>query len=300
MNLIELKRSIESQLVPNDFIIFLCEENSFIADQYIKAICDINNLTKTDINNLQEQTSALSLVLGGNEELRVLKVDNFDEVVSDYSSLTDTIVVCNKIDKKISKFVEDYVIKVPKLVDWQVKSYIKLICPTLVDEEVDWLYKATGGDIYRIVNEIDKLLLFPTIERKEIFNELRYGKDSDLYALDIFELVDAIVRNNKPIVLNYLRRANTMYEFMSLVSLTLKKAKDILMTRKDSNRTASEVGMNIKQWNAISKIYSGFPEARLEELITFLSKIDLKVRQGTFESLSKDTLIDYFIVNTIK
>lgn len=300
MNLIELKRSIESQVVPNDFIIFLCEENSFIADQYIKAICDINNLTKTDINNLQEQTSALSLVLGGNEELRVLKVDNFDEVVSDYSSLTDTIVVCNKIDKKISKFVEDYVIKVPKLVDWQVKSYIKLICPTLVDEEVDWLYKATGGDIYRIVNEIDKLLLFPTIERKEIFNELRYGKDSDLYALDIFELVDAIVRNNKPVVLNYLRRANTMYEFMSLVSLTLKKAKDILMTRKDSNRTASEVGMNVKQWNAISKIYSGFPETRLEELITFLSKIDLKVRQGTFESLSKDTLIDYFIVNTIK
>lgn len=297
MDLIELKKNIELKVVSDDFIIFLCEENGFIADQYIKAICDINNLTRTNINNLQEQTSALSL-LNSTDELRVLITDNFEEVVSDYTALTNTIVVCKKVDKKIAKIVEPFIIKVPKLVDWQVKSYIKLICPTLENEEIDWFYKVTNGDIYRIVNEIDKLLLFNQNERKEILAELRYGADSDLYALTIFDFVEAILSNKKVVVLDYLRHPSTTFEFMSLVSLTLKKAKDILFVTKNSNKSASEIGLTSKQAAAISRIYSRFPEDRLKELIEFLSKIDLKVRTGMLD-MPKDALVDYFITNTI-
>ena len=99
MTLMELKKCIETQVVPEDFIIFLCSENSFIADQYIDAICEINNLTITNIHSLQAQTSALSLVLDQNDELNVLKVDNFDELLIDYSSLTNTVVICNKISE---------------------------------------------------------------------------------------------------------------------------------------------------------------------------------------------------------
>lgn len=298
MDLMELKKNIESKLVSTDFIIFLCEENNFIAEQYIKAICDINNLTRTNINTLQEQTSALSLVIGDNDELKVLTTDIFEEVVNDYNALTNTVVVCKKLDKKISKIVEPFVIKVPKLVDWQVKSYIKLICPTLTNEEVDWFYKVTDGDIYRIVNEIDKLLLFQANERKEILAELRYAPDSDLYSLTIFEFIEAILANKKVVILDYLRHSNTTFEFMSLVSIALKKAKDILFVTKNSNKTATDLGLTAKQFGAISRIYASFPEDRLMELIEFLSKVDLKVRTGVLD-MSKDNLVAYFITNVI-
>ena len=111
MTLMDLKKSIEAKNIPDDFMIFLCSENSFIADQYVDAICEINNLVKTRINTLQDQASALSLVLGSTDELKVMKVDTFEEALIDYSDLKNTIVICNKIDKKVKPLVEDILLK---------------------------------------------------------------------------------------------------------------------------------------------------------------------------------------------
>ena len=298
MTLIDLKKSIESGIVETDFMIFVCPENTFIADQYIDAICDLNNLTKTSINSLQEQTSALSLVFENKDELNVMKVDTFDEALIDYSSLTNTIVVCSKVDKKIKQFVEDYIIEFPKLVDWQIKSYINLICPQLDNEEVDWLCKATNNDIYRIVNEIDKIRLFPIMEQKGILNEIRFGKGSDLYALTIFELADAIVKNNKAVLLEFLRHDELNFEPMSIVGMTLKKVKDILFVTQNSNRKPEDIGLTSKQAWAIDKSYKGFPLTRLQYLLKFLSDIDLRLKSGELD-MPKNTLINYLIINTI-
>ena len=179
MTLMDLKKSIEAQNIPDDFMIFLCSENSFIADQYVDAICEINNLVKTRINTLQDQASALSLVLGSTDELKVMKVDTFEEALIDYSELKNTIVICNKIDKKVKPLVEDYIIEIAKLADWQTKSYIKHICPVLNDDELDWLYQATNGDIYKMINEVDKIKLFPVQEQRSVLDAIRFSPDSD-------------------------------------------------------------------------------------------------------------------------
>ena len=298
MTLMDLKKSIEAQNIPDDFMIFLCSENSFIADQYVDAICEINNLVKTRINTLQDQASALSLVLGSTDELKVMKVDTFEEAVIDYSDLKNTVVICNKIDKKVKPLVEDYIIEIAKLVDWQTKSYIKLICPVLNDDELDWLYQATNGDIYKMINEVDKIKLFPVPEQRSVLDAIRFSPDSDLYSVSIFDLADAIIRNNKPFVLDFLRHKNINFDLMQIVGATLQKVKNIILVTQNSGKTASEIGINDKYMYRLRKDWNGFPESRLKALLEFLSGIDLKLKTGSLD-MSKEAQMDYFIANTM-
>ena len=298
MTLMDLKKSIEAQNIPDDFMIFLCSENSFIADQYVDAICEINNLVKTRINTLQDQASALSLVLGSTDELKVMKVDTFEEAVIDYSDLKNTVVICNKIDKKVKPLVEDYIIEIAKLVDWQTKSYIKLICPVLNDDELDWLYQATNGDIYKMINEVDKIKLFPVPEQRSVLDAIRFSPDSDLYSVSIFDLADAIIRNNKPFVLDFLRHKNINFDLMQIVGATLQKVKNIILVTQNSGKTASEIGINDKYMYRLRKDWNGFPESRLKALLEFISGIDLKLKTGSLD-MSKEAQMDYFIANTM-
>lgn len=298
MTLMDLKKSIEAQNIPDDFMIFLCSENSFIADQYIDAICEINNLVKARINTLQDQASALSLVLGSTDELKVMKVDTFEEALIDYSDLKNTVVVCNKIDKKVKPLVEDYIIEIAKLADWQIKSYIKLICPVLNDDELDWLYQATEGNIYKMINEVDKIKLFPVPEQRSVLDAVRFSPDSDLYSVSIFDLADAIIRNNKPFVLDFLRHKNINFDLMQIVGATLQKVKNIILVTQNSGKTASEIGINDKYMYRLRKDWNGFPESRLKALLEFLSSIDLKLKTGSLD-ISKEAQIDYLIANTI-
>lgn len=298
MTLMDLKKSIEAQNIPDDFIVFLCSENSFIADQYIDAICELNNLVKTRINTLQDQASALSLVLGSTDELKVMKVDTFEEALIDYSDLKNTVVVCNKIDEKVKPLVEDYIIEIAKLTDWQTKSYIKLICPVLNDDELDWLYQATNGDIYKMINEVDKIKLFPAPEQRSVLDAIRFSPDSDLYSVSIFDLADAIIRNNKPFVLEFLRHKNINFDLMQIVGATLQKVKNIILVTQNSGKTASEIGINDKYMYRLRKDWNGFPESRLKALLEFLSSIALKLKTGSLD-MSKEAQIDYFIANTM-
>ena len=298
MTLMDLKKSIEAKNIPDDFMIFLCSENSFIADQYVDAICEINNLVKTRINTLQDQASALSLVLGSTDELKVMKVDTFEEALIDYSDLKNTVVICNKIDKKVKPLVEDYVIEIAKLADWQNKSYITLICPVLYDDELDWLYQATNGDIYKMINEVDKIKLFPVPEQRSVLDAIRFSPDSDLYSVSIFDLADAIIRNNKPFVLDFLRHKNINFDLMQIVGATLQKVKNIILVTQNSGKTASEIGINDKYMYRLRKDWNGFPESRLKALLEFISGIDLKLKTGSLD-MSKEAQMDYFIANTM-
>ena len=298
MTLMDLKKSIEAQNIPDDFIVFLCSENSFIADQYVDAICEINNLVKTRINTLQDQASALSLVLDSTDELKVMKVDTFEEALIDYSDLKNTIVICNKIDEKVKPLVEDYIIEIAKLADWQIKSYIKFICPVLNDDELDWLYQATEGNIYKMINEVDKIKLFPVPEQRSVLDAIRFSPDSDLYSVSIFDLADAIIRNNKPFVLEFLSHKNLNFDLMQIVGATLQKVKNIILVTQNSGKTASEIGINDKYMYRLRKDWNGFPESRLKALLEFLSSIDLKLKTG-LSGTSKETQIDYLIANTM-
>ena len=312
MELKELKKYLEAGVAPRNLIIFIKNsiDDSFLINQYIKAICDTNNLLRRNIQSLTEENSALGFVMDYTDDLKVLTVDTFEEFLDSYDDIEDTIVICNKIDKKIKSLVADYVIEIPALKDWQIKAYMKMLVPTLSDENIDWLYAAADKNIYRIINELDKLALFNPAEQKVIFDELKYEPGTDLVAvpddrnklskLNTFIVANAVFDGKKTILLELLKHKDTAdVDFLGLVSNILTKAKQMLLIlKKEKDITAETLGCSPKQFgfilNACNNEYAHFPISYLQYLISFLSEIDLKLKSGLLD-MSKEAKLDYLI-----
>lgn len=296
MELSKFKENVLNGILPTQLVVLLCAENFFIADQYINTLCTKTGKEKRLINSIFEQDSAMSLVFDYAETINVLKTETFSETAEDYSVFENTIVVCNKLEKKLESVLADYIIKIPPLKDWQVFAYIKQVCPELDDLEVKWLYSAAGKDIYKIESELDKILLFHPKDRKKALARIRFSQDSDLYNLPIFELCDAIIYNKKDILVEYLRHRSTVnFELMSLVGALLPKIRNLLMV-KYAGKTADEIGLSSGQYYYLTKD-AYVPLKRLQKLLNIVSNIDLQLKSGLLD-VDKEAQIDYLISKT--
>jgi hypothetical protein len=293
MDLQTFKANILNGQAPTQLVVLLCAENFFIADQYINTLCAKTGKEKKIVNSIFEQESALSLVFDYTETINVLKTETFSEIAEDYAIFENTIIVCNKIEKKLESVLADYIIKIPALKDWQVLDYIKQVCPELDDLEAKWLYNAAGKNIYKIESELDKVLLFHPKERKKALTCIRFSKDSDLFNLSIFELCDAIIYNRKDILVEYLRHRTVVnFELMSLVGVLLPKIKNLILV-KFAGKTAAEIGISDGQYYYLTKD-PYLPLERLQSLLQTVSNIDLQLKSGLLD-ISKDAQIDYVI-----
>ena len=300
MNIAELKDKINDHSLTENFFIFLHPKNTFLPNQYIDAICAELKLEKLVCTSIFEQESALSLVMPEDMNMRVIYAEEFNEICEDYSRFCNTIIVCEKIDKKIQKLVEDFVIEFPKLADWQIKDYIKSKCPALEQEYIDWLYQATAGDIHRIANELDKLLLFPPEEHSTILVALKNAPGSDLFNLDFYKFMDAIMDNNMDVIRSYLIHQKACnFDIFALTNSLLSKAKNMLLAGYCPNITAEDLEMTPKQFyfyrNAAGKIPS---TTQLRKMINILSRIDLKVKSGELD-LKNNRQIDYILTQLV-
>lgn len=293
MELSKFKENVLNGTTPTQLVVLLCAENFFIADQYINTLCTKTGKEKKLINSIFEQDSATSLVFDYAETINVLKTETFSEIAEDYSVFENTIIVCNKLEKKLESALADYIIKIPVLKDWQVFDYIKQVCPELDDLEVKWLYNAAGKNIYKIESELDKILLFHPKDRKKALACLRFSQDSDLYNLSIFELCDAIIYNKKDILVEYLRHRTVVnFELMSLVGVLLLKIKNLILV-KYAGKKAADIGISEGQYYYLTKDPYLSLE-RLQSLLQVVSNIDLQLKSGLLD-LSKNAQIDYII-----
>ena len=298
MELSKFKENVLNGQLPTQLVVLLCAENFFIADQYINTLCAKTGKEKKIVNSIFEQESALSLVFDYTETINVLKTETFSEVAEDYSVFENTIIVCNKLEKKLESALADYVIKIPALKEWQVFDYIKQVCPELDDLEIKWLYNASGKNIYKIESELDKLLLFHPKERKKALACLRYSRDSDLYNLSIFELCDAIIYNRRDILVEYLRHRSVVnFELMSLVGALVPKIKNLILV-KYAGKTAADLGISDGQYYYLSKD-PYLPLERLQSLLQDVSNIDLQLKSGLLD-IPKDAQIDYVLAKLCK
>ena len=298
MKLQDIKKAIIDKSIGDNFLIFLCEENYFIADQYIEAIATIKNFNLQYINSLAELETATALVTEGAETLYVLKTDTFEEIKVDYSKFENTIVVCKKIDKKLDKITKDFVVKIPKLEEWQVVAYIQAICPDISTADSSLFYKAAGKNIYKVDNEISKVALFDKTRQREIFMSLLFDDGSDMYSIDTFELSNKIIENNKARVYEILaRRKYLNLDPFPLIGSLLKTFKQIVLVNHKSGITDfAEIGMSPAQVSTYKRIYSGFALDYLADNIKFLSGLDYKLKSGLLD-MNKDQLLDYIICN---
>ncbi len=293
MDLQTFKADVLNGQAPTQLVVLLCAENFFIADQYINTLCQKTGREKKLLTSIFEQDSAQSLIFDYTETINVLKIEVFEEIAEDYSVFENTIIICNKLDKKLESALADYIIKIPALKDWQVFDYIKQVCPELDDLEAKWLYNAAGKNIYKIESELDKILLFHSKERKKALACIRFSQDSDLYNLSIFELCDAIIYNRKDVLVEYFRhRAVVNFELMALIGVLLPKIRNLILV-KCAGKKAADIGISDGQYYYLTKD-PYLPLERLQNLLQVASNIDLQLKSGLLD-LPKDAQIDYVI-----
>lgn len=305
MTLAELKTKLTNRAVPNNFMVFVCEDNHFLVNQYLQEIIKLKG-GERKINSIHDPvSSALTLVVDYTEEVNILRVETFDEPAPSYDEFTNTIVVCDKVDKKLEAVLKDHIVVFPKLLEWQVKDYMQNLCPSLTPEEINWLYETANGDIYRIKNELDKVALFTSGEQKEIFEELRVDPGNDLcFRYDqkataaplqqlMFTLSDAIIANEKLDLLGFLKHDYILpMDPIAIATMIFNKLKNTALVKFNSGVDPKNIGLSDGAVKWLRK--SPLSEARVFDKLNFISSIDLRLKSSELD-LSNNKKLDYIL-----
>ena len=295
MTLIELKESISNKVLPSEFMIFLKKENEFLTNQYVSALSQLAPGGLNKISSIYEVTHSSLVLLTSQESLNVLYVDTFEERAEDYKQFENTIVVCNQVDKTIAKTVEEFCVKFPKLTDWQISDFAKTLCPGLDDDEITWLIQVTKGDINRILNELEKVSLFNKDQQKEIFNNVVFDPQSDLYELDLFKISNALVDGDTLTLFEFLSHNDyDTLEPVALANRAFSSLKNILVISQNPSLTAEECGVSAGQYRFIKINYRNINIIAAKEKLRFLSAFDSDLKSSKLE-MSKRSLMDYLI-----
>jgi hypothetical protein len=300
MTLVELKQQITDKQCDGTFMIFVCPKLPIIAEQYIDAIAEVRQLDKLFVDSIFDtQTSAFSLVMDFDTNLKVCRTETFSEIAEDYMQFNDTIVLCEAVDKKLQKLVADYVVTFPtKLETWQAAAYMQSICPGLSTPACEWLYEACKGDLYKVINELDKIKVFPQNEQALMLELLKLEPGTDLFYIGPFDFSNALVSNNKDFFKRfYPRRDVCKVDIYQVTNSALGSARDILYSLHTTNGTLKEVSPS--KLSHIQRSFSSMPKARVQELITELSSIDLKIKSGLLD-MPLDMQLDYLVTRLVR
>lgn len=296
MTLVELKNFINKGIAPSDFMIFIRKENRFLAKQYIQ---ELSNLADGGINKITSiyspQQSSLTLLTAPQGTINVLTVETFDERAEDYNQFENIIVICDQVDKSIKDNVNKYIIEFPKLEEWQIFDYAKKLCSGLDDNDILWLIQATGRDVERVVNELDKINLFGKNEQKDIFNAIRFDSQTDLVSVDLFTIVNALVTGDSRTLYEFLCQSNfDSIDPVMLANRALTSLKNIILVTQNPNLTAEDLGVSIKQYNFIKRSYQSLDVNAAKEKLKFLVNFDLQLKSSKLD-LSKREMLNYLI-----
>lgn len=279
-------------------MIFVSKDCPFLANQYVKTLGGLSVGGINKIKSIYEpQQSSIMLLAAPTEALNVMTTDIFDERAEDYSQFENTIVVCEQISKDIAKAVEDYAIKFPKLEEWQIYDYAKTLCPSIDDEDLAWLVKASDNSIERVINELGKVALFDKNEQKEVFSAIRFDPQSDLYKADLFDVVNALVNGDQAILFDFIKHnGHDIHEPVVLANRALTSLKNIILIARNPQLTADECGVSKGQCSFIKNRYRSLNVEAVKQKIKFLSNFDLLLKTSQLD-LDKQDMMTYLVSN---
>lgn len=300
MNLEQLKSQIESNKITNTFIIFECEENTFIADQYTNAISRCLNKPVEYIESLDMfMTNELDIFgesfENTSDNLRVYRENKLTLYSDKLSENQNLIIITGKVEKEVKKLFEDYVVNVPKLQTWQIKDYVYSLLEGIDSTYLDWLISNCNENINRLQLEIDKLLLFSPQERKILFKQMvdddAFG---DITHQTIFDFTDGIVKRDiNKLVKVYEDIDNIDIEPIGVVTLLIQNFKKLIQVWMQKNPTPENTGLSTKQIWAINKLPRVWSASQLIEVLEFLTNIDFRIKTG---QMPMEHLRDYLVL----
>jgi len=278
MTIEELKNLIETKNVPSGMLVFVCKKDRFLAEQYIREIGKVRNLTIQYTDSVQE-SGLFGVVNDGN--LYVVFCKEFSgEPVDNY------IIVCEKTDYK------DAVV-FPELEKWQVEDYVNTVCDGASKEVLSKL--VNNKDLFSLESDVEKICIFDKVVRKSLSEEfLSQNAFSSICSVDAFDFIKAVQnRDMKAISGMYWKYER---DPMSFVGLMCNQFRNMVNVGLQKNPTEANTGLKSNQIYAIIKVCEKYSKEQIYKIFRFLYSVDEKLKTG---KLPSDGLFDYLLVKVL-
>ena len=302
MTLAEFKNSIQQGAVGELPIIFLYEDVPFVADQYLREISKQKGRKLQYIDTLDGLGNRVPDIFGVSEvddSIRVYRVQELESIPEQFKYETNIYIVVNKLkDKQLLTQFEQNVIIIPKLEGWQLQDYMYSVATGIDTKQLDWLIEATGGDIYRLENELDKFRLFSEDERKFLFNDMLHdGAFVDLSTFNVFNITNAVTSRDMETLKYALTEIKSFdAEPLGVVTLLYQGFKKLIQVWMSKQPTPENTGLKSNVIYAISKQPKVYSKDQLLDSFLLLSGIDKELKSG---NIDVKRLIDYVVCRVL-
>ena len=302
MKLKDLKEILESKKYAGEVIIFNNYANcDFLVHQYIHNIIETNKFNRIITN------SVLDVPVDNGNFLSVKNDNDFYICYSDSESelkhalnISNCAIIYtgNKLNDIDS--VKDLIVDIPKLTDNQIKDYVYSRGEGVSDECLDYLIGVSGGDLFRLEKELDKITIFDEKKRDSIFKIfMKDNAFSDISNTNTFNLIDAIVkRKTQTAIKIYHELENSGMNEMGIISLLYNNIRNIIKIQLSPNPTPENTGLKPNQFWAVKKNnINYYHKDDLLYIFGLLTDMDKKIKTG---EIPIDKSIDYLLVHILR
>lgn len=297
MDIKEIKRQIESKTISDSPLIFVGKDN-FIPNQYIR---EISKIKEKEIEYIEDLSlSSTSLFAIPNDKIQIYKTEEL--IFNDINLLNEKClyIICNKVSGISKELFKDIIIDIPKLEDWQIEDYAVSLLPEITEKSAKWLCDISGHDIHRIHQEVDRILLFPPIERKALFEEcIQQGIYEDLSNQTVFDFTNAIIKKDYSTVYSLYKKIGVVdIEPLGVVTILKKNFEDIITIQLHSNPSPEICNMKPNKFWAVKRNCGIWSGAELIRNYRMLLQVDELVKTGKLKTDIE--MIDYVLCNIFR
>jgi len=191
------------------------------------------------------------------------------------------------VEKKFSMFQEFRPLEGPRLICW-IKDYVQKYSGQIDSQAIVWLTERVGSDLWRLSNELDKLLSF---KNKKIITleDVCFLTNGEI-ELDIFRLLDALGEGNKKRALELLsvcfqKRENEAYLLsMFLYQIrNLIKIRDLMEKRNSYSQLVKLSGLHPFVVRKVFWQAKKFSLEKLKSMYQRLLEIEIGLKIGQIE-----------------
>lgn len=303
MEIQELKDKIESKNTTDLFVIFQCKDCNFVADQYIHEIARQQNKSIEYLESLDNIVSSAKDIFGiseiNSDSIRVYSCESFEFVKEDLKRENNLFIVTKKVDKNSEKVFQDYIVDVPKLELWQIKDYVYSNLEGIEPKKLDWFIEVCQQDIYRIDNEMSKLKMFNSNERKYLFDSMiNDGCFRDVSTFNVFNITNAVTSKDINLLYGALKEVKSFdAEPLGVVTLLYQGFKKLMQVWLAKNPTPENTGLKSNVIYAINKSPRVYSKEQLIRCFLEMTDIDRKLKTGNLCDMKN--LIDYCVCKVL-
>lgn len=298
LNLNEVKTDLENNKDIDQFLIFYYEDTTdYIPVQYVKALARIRNSEILYVNELDEINSSPDPFSEPTSNLYVYKTDSLERIPAKYLQ-NNLIIITPKLLKDVEKEYDEYILRIPKLEEWQIVDYIKTVSPGLTQDEMEWLVRTYKSNMYRVELEVDKLKPFSENARQYIFEDFYVDHVFEtLSEYGIFDFTNAIQGKDLKTISNILSDINHIdIEPTGLITLLCANFKKLIKVWLNKSPTPENTGLKSNQIWAINKLSRTYTKEQLVKVFELVSDMERRLKTG---EMPEELIIDYLTVKIL-